>query len=42
MKEEHMRAADAVKQKEVEKYEAHVRYQEELERQLEVYQQILV
>jgi len=36
MKEEHERASEAQKQKEKEKYEEHIRYQQELERQLEV------
>ena len=36
MKEEHERAAEAEKRKELEQYEAEVRYQQELERQLEV------
>ena len=36
MKEEHERAASALKQKQLEEYEANVRYQQELERQLEV------
>lgn len=35
MKEEHERAAAAEKQKELEHYKAQVRYQQELERQLE-------
>merc|ERR1711976_265669 len=35
MKEEHERATAAVKQKQLEEYEANVRYQQELERQLE-------
>ena len=39
MKQEHERAASAIKQKQLEEYEANIRYQQELERQLEEQEQ---